>query len=162
MQRTRLVNRWIDERWEPVAVELSEAGPGVTRLSDSEAGDRWRFDGWELELHRVEAEGYYLNLSAPDPRVFIMWRMLEPEALTPGGPAAAPFVVTVSYNEAARMLDGGEQVDSLAMPVEVHNWVAPFAREHYKPEPKRKVRRRDPLADDALGGGPGDHRRRKP
>ncbi len=113
MQRTRLCNPWSNERWEPVEVETCEGGPALTRLPDAVGGERWRFDGCPLELHRVEAEGYYLNLSAPDPRVFVMWRMLEPEARSVDGPAAAPFVVTVSYNEAARMLDGGEQVDSV-------------------------------------------------
>lgn len=153
MQRTRVSNRWIDERWEPVAVLTDEHGTrAITRLPDSPAGEQWRFGGCELELHRSEGEGYYLNLSSPEPRVFVMWRMLEPEACTPGGPAAAPFLVTVSYNQAARMLDGGEQVDSLPMPPEVRAWLEPFANEHYKPEPRRKVRRRDPLADGETAG----------
>jgi len=45
-------------------------------------------------------------------------------------------------------MDGGEQVDSVALPVPVRDWMAPFVAEHYKPEPKRKVRRNDPFAND--------------
>ncbi len=60
-----------------------------------------------------------------------------------------PVIVTVSYNEAARMLDGGEQVDAVPMPAGILAWMQPFVAEHYKPEPKRKVRRNDPFADDA-------------
>ena len=149
MQKTALANRWISERWEPVGAEPSSSETlAVVRVADAPNGPRWRFEGHTIELHRTEGEGYFLNLSAPEPKVFVMWRMLEPEAMMPDGPAAAPFLVTVSYNEAARMLDGGEQVDALAMPGEIKAWLEPFVQAHYKPEPRRKVRRRDPLAEN--------------
>jgi hypothetical protein len=156
MQRTPLASRWASERWEPVAVEVDHAGSDPAaigcRLLPPEPGNlpqRWCFTGYRLELHRSEAEGYHLNLTAPEPKVFVMWRMLEPEALEEGGPAARPALATVSYNEAARMLDGGEQVDGVPLPPEIAAWMAPFVAEHYKPEPKRKVRRRDPLREEA-------------
>ena len=122
--------------------------PGCTRLSEPAPGPRWRFTGLALELHRSEAEGYHLNLTAPAPMVFVLWRMLEPEALEEGGPAARPELATVSYNEAARLLDGGEQVDGIPMPAAIRAWLEPFTALHYKPEPKRKVRRRDPLREE--------------
>jgi len=34
------------------------------------------------------------------------------------------------------------------MPLAVRDWLAPFVAEHYKPEPKKKVRRNDPFAND--------------
>jgi hypothetical protein len=58
-------------------------------------------------------------------------------------------LATVSYNEAARLLDGGEQVDGVPMPAAIREWMAPFVAEHYKAEPRRKVRRRDPLRDES-------------
>jgi hypothetical protein len=61
---------------------------------------------------------------------------------------AEPRIATVSYGEAARMMDAGEQVDNVPMPADVYEWVAPFVNEHYKPEPRKKVRRNDPFADD--------------
>ncbi|MGH8664403.1 MAG: DUF3305 domain-containing protein [Burkholderiales bacterium] len=153
MQRTPLASRWATERWEPVAVMIEPPGGNHGHaffLQDGpEAGTRWRFTALALELHRSEAEGYHLNLTAPAPMVFVMWRMLEPEAMEEGGPAARPELATVSYDEAARMLDGGERVDGVPMPVAIRDWMAPFVAEHYKPEPKRKVRRRDPLSDEA-------------
>lgn len=157
MQKTALANRWISERWEPVAVEpcSSAAEPQVVRVVDAPDRQQWRFEGRNVELHRTEAEGYFLNLSAPDPKVFVMWRRLEPEAMIDGGPAAAPFLVTVSYNEAARMLDGGEQVDAVPMPPEIKSWLQPFVQTHYKPEPRRKIRRRDPLVADDVPGPEG-------
>lgn len=150
MQKTALANPWASERWEPVAVELTSADlPRAIRAVENAPHPQWRFDGETIELHRSEAEGYYLNLAAPEPKVFVMWRMLEPEAMVPGGPAAAPFVVTVSYNQAARMLDGGEQVDAVPLPAEIRRGLEPFVQAHYKPEPRKKFRRRDPLVEDA-------------
>jgi hypothetical protein len=146
-RRTPLANRWVSERWEPVAVEIEYAAGSATPIRTREdAGQTWwRFGAQSLELHRSEAEGYFLNLTAPEPKVFVMWRPDDAEAVPP----VVPAVVTVSYHEAARMLDGGEQVDAVPLPVEIREWMVPFVAEHYKPEPRRKVRRNDPFRDDA-------------
>jgi hypothetical protein len=69
-----------------------------------------------------------------------------------------PVLVTVSYNEAARMLDGGEQVEAVPMLPEILEWMNPFVAEHYKPEPRKKIRRNDPFAEGAAQGGPGPRR----
>ena len=147
LRRSALANRWVSERWEPFAVEPgSESMPTLPqRIADSVSETRWRFGGLVIELHPVEAEGYYLNLTSPEPKVFVMWRKAEDPAAEP---AAFPVVVTVSYNEAARMLDGGESVDAIPMPEALRQWVEPFVAEHYKPEPRRKVRRNDPFRDE--------------
>jgi hypothetical protein len=157
LRRTALVNRWISERWEPFAVEpVPEGAPTPPqRIAESVGETRWRFGGHAIELHRVEAEGYHLNLTSPDPKVFVMWRKAENPA---DEPAAFPVIVTVSYNEAARMLDGGESVDAVPMPDVIRQWMEPFAAEHYKPEPRRKVRRNDPFRDEREKHGPGSRR----
>jgi len=151
IERIPLVNRWISERWEPVAVEQAAddaATAGPARISGAAAGARWRFGGFAIELHRSEAEGYFLNTSSADPKIFVMWREVGEAAI----PAIRPEVVTVSYNEAARLLDGGEHVDAVPMLPDVLAWMAPFVAEHYKPEPKRKVMRNDPFANNGSGG----------
>ena len=86
-----------------------------------------------------------LNLVAPDPKVFVNWRAHDEGATPP----VFPVIVTVSYNEAARMLDGGERVDAVPLPAGILAWMQPFVDEHYKPEPKKRVRRNDPFATDA-------------
>jgi hypothetical protein len=149
MQRTPLANRWSSERWDPVAVlpvaaDAQPAGQPVC-IRDDASCTQWRFDGHALELHRSEAEGYHLNLVAPDPKVFVAWRTHD----DPVDPPVFPVIVTVSYNEAARMMDGGERVDAVPLPDAVREWMVPFVTEHYKPEPRRKARRNDPFADDA-------------
>jgi hypothetical protein len=51
-------------------------------------------------------------------------------------------------------MDGGERVDPVAMPDAIRAWMQPFVAEHYKPEPRRKMKRNDPFADDASVGAP--------
>ncbi len=157
MRRRTLANRWTSEAWAPHAVEIA-GSPGddvevvavaPVLVADSPAGAFWRFAGFALELHPSEAEGYYLNVREPEPKVFIMWR--RDDALAP---PVYPVKVTVSYNEAARMLDGGELVDAVPMPPEILAWVAPFVESNYRPEPRRKVRRNDPFKDGAFAREP--------
>src|SRR5512139_851572 len=113
MERTPLENnRWQSEKWEPIGVvpDSSEAGAAPRLLLQDEARTQWLYPGFKLELFHDEAEGYYLNLSSKKPFVFVNW--LEEEG------AAVPKSVTLSYNEAARQLDGGAQVDGVPMPPE--------------------------------------------
>jgi hypothetical protein len=156
--RIPLVNRWASERWQPVAVEIVAPRAGAPRASDvvpgtgpavqlGEDADRWRCSGFEIELHPTEVEGHFLNLTAPDPRIFVMWRLFDDGAM----PRARPVMVTVSYNEAGRLMDGGEQVDGVPMLPSIAEWMRAFIEVHYKPEPRRKVRRNNPLADAPSG-----------
>jgi hypothetical protein len=88
--------------------------------------------GFSIELFRDEAEGYYLNISAEQAFAFVVWRSED------GIPA--PASVTLSYNEAARMMDAQEQVDGVPLPPELHDWLAGYVVQHYKPEPKKRSR----------------------
>jgi hypothetical protein len=149
MQRTPIVHRWVSERWEPVDVIPLRRDPTAAApvcLRDDATCTQWRFEGFALELHRSEAEGYHLNLVAPEPKIFVNWRMHEDATVPP----VYPVIATVSYNEAARMMDGGERVDAVPLPDVVRDWMAPFVALHYRPEPKRKVRRNDPFVDGAF------------
>jgi hypothetical protein len=157
MERVSLDNPWVDELWRPAAVEPA-ATPGVEEgtsacIQDDAYARRWRVAGHEIELHPSEGEGYYLNLTSPAPCVFVMWRMHDE-----GQPPARPVVVTVSYNQAGRMLDGGERVDNVPMPEAILNWMRPFVAAHYKPEPRKKMRRNDPFAAAPSGNERGPSR----
>jgi uncharacterized protein DUF3305 len=153
IQRIPLASRWASEQWQPVAVELAAPPPGFAHATATpgshpcmpEADDRWRCRGFEIELHPTEAEGYFLNLTAPDPRIFVLWRTFDDGR----APLARPVLLTVSYNQAGRYMDGGEQVDGVPMLAAIADWMRPFIAEHYKPEPRKKARRNDPFAADA-------------
>ena len=162
IERIPLASRWASERWQPVAVELApasapkpdrNAAPGSLPCV-AEGPNRWRCRGFEVELHPTEAEGYFLNLTAPDPRIFVMWRQFDDGAM----PVARPVLLTLSYNQAGRYMDGGEQVDGVPMLPAIADWMRPFIAEHYRPEPRRKVRRNDPVGDDAKAAREGKGR----
>ena len=164
MEREQLCNRWISERWQARAVEPSSAGAeAIERLPDEPTEEpteeppqgppqgphaapheRWRFARLPVDLHPTEAEGYYLNLTSPDPKAFVMWRRVDD-----GVPPAQPVLVTVSYNEAGRFMDGGEQVDAVPLDASLAAVLRVFVAAHYVPEPRRKNRRNDPFAADA-------------
>ena len=147
MERIPLVNRWATEKWQPASV-VPALEPGGTPVleADGPAGTRWRFPGVPIELHPSEAEGYFLNLTSDAPVVFVMWRPAEDGV----EPAARPEVVTLSYNQAGRMMDGGERVDPVPMDAAIRARLEAYVTVHYKPEPKRRMKRNDPFADGAF------------
>ena len=111
-------------------------------------GESWLFTGFDLNLFPDEAEGYYLNVSATTPCWFVMWRLeddiaryidaqsLEMAKAEPN--IAVPHRICVSYNEAARLLDGGESVDTIPMSEDHASWLQEYVNENYRPEPKKR------------------------
>jgi Protein of unknown function (DUF3305) len=130
MQRRPAKSQWADVIWEPHGVVPGDSGGGKKLIVDRDGVAQWLHPAFDIELHRDEAEGYYLNLTAPDPRVFILWRMDGDEGL--------PVHVTVSSEEASRWMDGGHSVDSVKMPREVFAWVGEWVEKNYKPKPFEK------------------------
>jgi hypothetical protein len=138
MQRRQLANRWQSHAWRPIDIVLdADPAPGMQQLLDDESDARWLHRGYTVELFRDEAEGYHLNATSSAPCWFIMWRIEEIE----GAELAVPRLVTLSYNEAARLMDGGEQVDTLPLPAQAVASLAAYAAAHYRPEAKGKRRR---------------------
>jgi len=134
MQRRAVQSRWVDCVWEPWSVLPSEEKGEARVLVDDCAMVQWLHPGLTLMLHKDELEGYYLNVSAPAPRVFVLWRM--------EGERALPLEVTVSSEEGGRWLDGGHSVDGVAMPPEIFAWVGEYVEHNYRPEPKKRIKPR--------------------
>lgn len=139
MERRPLANRWVDHVWEAIAVLPAEAHDADSPrcLRSDEGNEQWLYPALPLELHADEGEDYRLNLSAPEPRIFVVTRTNEET----GDGIRAPFMLSVSYGVAARMLDAGETVDGIPLPVEIHDWVADFAEANYRPPEPRKEKR---------------------
>ncbi|HEY5636301.1 MAG TPA: DUF3305 domain-containing protein [Burkholderiales bacterium] len=134
MQRRALDNRWQSEAWEPVGVLTHYEGEPQPRvIVEQENVTQWLYPGMELLLRVADADGYYLNVSTGEPRVFVLWRMSE-------AGLAEPHYLTASYSEASSWMDAGEQVDAVPMPADLHLWVGTFVEDHYRPEPKKKIR----------------------
>ncbi len=75
MERRALASRWQSETWQPVAVVPDRAAGGPRVIAAEAERTQWLHPGFEVVLHRREAEGYYLNLTADRPYMFVMWRM---------------------------------------------------------------------------------------
>ena len=110
-------------------------GDAPRLLRDDGKIAQFLYPGLPVTLFTDEAEGYYLNLSTGAPVWFVMWRVAE------GDPSQAhPELVTLSYNEAGRLLDAQERVDNLPLPPPLVEWLDEFTQLHYKPEPKKRRR----------------------
>jgi hypothetical protein len=157
MERIALHNRWTSEQWRPAWVDPVAPGratgtaPALAPVCIEDTPERtlWKFAQREIEVHPSEAEGYFLNVSSESPVVFVMWRMRDDDVVPP----AEPFIVTLSYNEAGRFMDGGERVDPVPMSASIRDWLGAYVAVHYKPEPKKKVKRNDPFRDGAFRRG---------
>jgi hypothetical protein len=133
MQRRPVKSRWADSMWEPHGV-LADPGGNARLLREADGVTQWLHPGLQLVLHKDELEGYYMNVSAPEPRVFILWRM--------DGENALPVEVTVSSDEAARWLDGGHSVDGVAIPPAIFAWVGEYVENNYRPQPQKRIKPR--------------------
>ncbi|HJV83863.1 MAG TPA: DUF3305 domain-containing protein [Noviherbaspirillum sp.] len=130
MQRRAARHRWAEDTWAAVAVipDIGTLAP-ITPLGSAAGNESYLVSGLRLELYPDEDDGYFENWAAPEPKVFVMWRMQ--------GQRAMPIVASVSYGEGTRMLDSGEPVDGVAMPCEIHAWLAQYLHAHYRPRARR-------------------------
>jgi len=118
-----------------VIPDQGQFGNTPRRLRADGPHARFLHPGHTLTLHRDEAQGYYLNLSSGAPVCFVMWRVAEDD------PSRAwPELVTLSYEEAGRLLDAQERVDNVPLAPEWVEWLAAFTAEHYRPQPRQRKR----------------------
>ncbi len=150
MRKEFIDNPWQSYRWtlDEVVFDIGQfshktpdyllSNRPATCMRRDDKSEQWLFTGFELELFKDEAEGYYLNATSTNPAWFVMWRLED----HPDGddPIAVPHFLSVSYNEAGRLLDGGETVENVPLDSETSAWLSNFVQENYKPEPKKRAR----------------------
>jgi hypothetical protein len=94
MARTPLASRWASERWDAIAVEpladLAAIGE-LPRRASVRRRLALSYAAFAVELHRSEAGGYHLNITAPLPKAFVMLRAAEDGR----DPPLRPKLVTV-------------------------------------------------------------------
>ena len=137
MEREQAPNRWEAWRFRVADVVPDEGGFGDAprQLRDDGRTAQFLHPGFDITLFTDEAEGYFLNLSSGTPVCFVMWRLVEDDPSR-----AQPERVTLSYNEAGRLLDAQERVDNVPLPADVRGWLQAWVDEHYRPEPKQRRR----------------------
>jgi hypothetical protein len=136
MERRRGVTSWQPHVWAPVGLIAGAAAEGPVGVplampADGESlRELWR--GFEVRLHRDEAESYYHNLVAPQPLAFVVLREGAADR-------RVPAIVTLCFDEASAYLEGDDQVEPVAMPAELVQWLERFVIDNYVPE--RRTRR---------------------
>jgi len=135
LQREDVESRWESHNWQLLGV-VPDVGDEVRTIEKDERTVQRLFPGFVVTLFDDEAEGYYLNVSSGEPSVFISIRRDE-ESSDP-----YPFQATLSYNEAARWMDGGEKVERVPAWPELALWVGEWVEANYRPEPKKRQRPR--------------------
>ncbi len=133
-ERLASSGRWATKAWRACSVEPADppASGGLANPGDDQRPDRTL----AVQLHRDEAEGYFLNVGSDEPSFFVLWR-LDADA---ADAEPWPLAVTLSYNEAGRWMDAGETVERVALAPEIVTWLAEYVRLHYRPEKGRKRR----------------------
>ncbi len=139
MEKIAIESRWATHKWQPAGILPDDLSHNdVVILSERPGLTQVLFPGLEIRVYPDEAEGYYLNVSSPEPKVFVMWRIPEDNP-----DAAVPHSVTLSYNEAARWMDAQEKVDGVAMPEEIEAALSAWVTANYRPpEKKQRIRPR--------------------
>ncbi len=135
MERVATESRWQHEKWQLAGVlpgNLGDQGDGARVLIEREGLLQKLHPGYSLVLYLDEGEGYYLNITSPEPRVFVTWRMNEADT------EAVPHMVTLSYNEAARWMDAQEHVDSVAIPEDIFSELVEWVQANYEPPSKKQ------------------------
>ncbi len=133
LERVPVESRWATHAWQLAGVVPDEGGEPRT-LVEEPALLRRIFPGLAVELFPDESEGYYLNVTTDSPSVFVSLRQDEAS----GEPY--PSQATLSYNEAARWMDGGERVERAVIGPELLAWLREWVTENYRPEPKKRRR----------------------
>lgn len=159
-----VLERWIDpaKRWgyPTWRVHGVLTGEGLTGLSGDSVVEvdehtcRFIFTGYTMDLYRDGSEGYWYNLLSDQPYLFVV---CEGEY---GAREIRPMLVTANQDEANGHMESDDMVLSLPMPAEITDLLEHYVTSHYRPEIKRKRKRRDWLEDsiytETHGGGSGD------
>lgn len=133
LEREAIESRWASHRWSLAGVAPDPGGEART-LDDDGRRLRRLCPGLAVSLYPEEAEGYFLNVSSGEPSVFVALRQDEAS----GEPYA--FQATLSYNEAARWMDGSERVERAPAWPELARWMGEWVAANYRPEPKERQR----------------------
>ena len=133
LEREVVESRWESHRWQLLGAVPDVGGDARTIMQNAKSLQRL-YPGFEVTLFPDEAEGYYLNMSSESPSVFVSVRNDEATG------DMYPFQATLSYNEAARWMDGGEKVDRVPAWPELIAWMGEWVEANYRPELKKRQR----------------------
>ncbi len=145
LEKRPSVSRWADAYWTATGVVVGDSDfTRITLLHEQDGIQQYLYPGLSVSLHRDECESYYHNLQSPQPGCYIIANLGDD-----GTPA--PYIVTLSFDEANSYLQGDVEVYAVPLPPELYRWTEAYVLEHYAPEPKKKRRLTDWQHDNDRG-----------
>ncbi len=139
LERRRVVSKWIDHAWLPVAVLPGAPDLALgTKLGETDTGERFFAGAFPMELHRTDTATYRDNLATGAPRIWVAARM------QPGGVMPEVIGVTPDPAEGESYTEAGDDiVEHVPMTSEIAGMLADFIAVHHVERPFVKRRRRD-------------------
>lgn len=137
VERRPAASRWLDAVWRPVAVLPGrlEAPPWHV-LAETGGMTRYFAGNTDLQVHPGETQHLKDNLSAEEPRIFVVLR--------PAGPPVgwSLLAATAEPGEAHAHADCGEDlVEAVPMAPPIALWLARFVGRHHVERPLLKRQR---------------------
>ncbi|QGM20861.1 DUF3305 domain-containing protein [Spiribacter sp. 2438] len=132
---------WTFPAWSLAAVELDTAERGVVETRVEEGVRDFRWSGLRLSLHRSNAETYWYNLTSRQPSLLVICQE-DPQY------GLMPWLVTLDQDESARQQESEAEIFSTPLPAWLIDEVERFVMSHYRPEPRRRKRRKPREASD--------------
>lgn len=129
---------WQPFRWQLRSAAWVEALDNAAELPPAQMVGEVAVAYKKAELFTDEAEGYYLNLTTDRPAWMVHYRLSEASS---EDPPELRFV-TLSYNEAGRLLDAGEPVETFPIDPDTAHWLARFTDAHFVMAPRKRQRPR--------------------
>lgn len=130
--------------WQPFRWQVLEMGPAEEPMHQ---GDEERVQTLVAQVYQDQLQGYFLNLDNDTPYVFFGVRYPDDNKnLMP-----TVFEATLSYDEAARLMDSNEEVQTLPLPAPIARWLGELVEAKYQPEPKQRRRPQSFLKPEERG-----------
>lgn len=133
-----LVKKPSQHRWAKASWSMLGVIPGLTEAqlqAAQQQGELLFLNAVTLQLYPQFCQSYYLNLTAKQPKIYLVCREKTNEL--------QPVVLTVDFDEAAAYMEAGELMFDAPLPVSLCIWLERFVLTHYQLEaPKKRQRQR--------------------
>lgn len=140
--RQARVGQWMADQWEAIAVvageEVTTTEAKTMLVHEDDQCRRYLWTGFRLALYRDACESYWYNLMSGKPYLYVICHVDEDED---GGESLIPALITADQQEATGHMETDDQVYSVPMPEQVHQWLERYVVENYVPEQKKKRKR---------------------
>ena len=139
-RRPAQASQWIDHVWRAVGIAVggSQDLRDKASIDDVDGDIQLRYHtGLKVRLYIDECDSYYHNLMSPSPKCYIILRQDDAED------EPAPFLVSLSFDEAHAYQEGDDTVFTVNIPAELYRWTEAFVLAHYCPQPLKKRKRKD-------------------